>query len=361
MSLYKKGKNWYIDYYYPPGRAGKRIREKIGPVKDEARIMLSERLKDIRQGRNPELRQIKPIRFETVVREFLEKHASRCRDPKSYADKIRVIERHFRGKMLKAITARTIDDFIADRMARGSKPATVNRLRAVLSKIFNWATDRGYFGGENPVRRVKRFREPQGRFRFLSGEEASKLVECAPRHLRPVIVTALHTGGRRREILRLLWDDVKLERGILYFDQTNTKSGKQREIPIDDELAQVLSERRKVRRIGGDARYFVFTRYGKRLGNIRTAFDVARRRAKLGGEVTFHTLRHTFASWYMMNGGDLYRLQEYMGHSDSKLTRRYAHLSKEYKRDGVRYFGPPSAVGGQTVDTNGPPVASSDS
>ena len=58
MSLYKRGKIWCIDYRYPPGRDGKRIREPVGPDKNEARIVLAERLKDIRQGRNPELRRI---------------------------------------------------------------------------------------------------------------------------------------------------------------------------------------------------------------------------------------------------------------------------------------------------------------
>ena len=56
MGLYKRGKTWWIDYYYPPGRGGKRIRERVGPDKDEARIELAARLRDIRQGRNPELR-----------------------------------------------------------------------------------------------------------------------------------------------------------------------------------------------------------------------------------------------------------------------------------------------------------------
>ena len=68
MGLYKKGKNWYIDYYYPPGRAGKRIREMVGPDKDGARILLGERLKDIRQGRNPELRRIDPKPLPGLMR-----------------------------------------------------------------------------------------------------------------------------------------------------------------------------------------------------------------------------------------------------------------------------------------------------
>ena len=359
MGLYKKGKNWYIDYYYPPGRAGKRIREKIGPVKDEARIILSERLQDIRQGRNPALRQIKPKPFKEMVAEFLEKHASQCRDPRSYADKTRVLLRAFQGKTLQEIGPKQIEHFIADRLAAGVSRATTNRMRAVLSKIFNCAIDWGYYGGDNPIRKVKRFAESPGRVRFLSADEAKILVGHAPRHLKPVLTCALHTGGRRREILRLRWEDIDLERGVLYFDQTNTKSGKQREVPLSPTLATTLRERRKVRAIGGDARKFVFTRHGKRMQNIRTAFEKSRKRAGLGEDVTFHTLRHTFASWFMINGGDLYRLQNYLGHSTIALTQRYAHLSPEHLKAGVRFFGAPAASRSHPVDTGAATVASS--
>ncbi len=142
-----------------------------------------------------------------------------------------------------------------------------------------------------------------------------------------------------------------LGRGVLYFDQTNTKSGKQREIPIDRELAATLEEQKRYRFRGGDARDYVFTWHGKRLRSVRTAFEKARKRAGLGKDVIFHALRHTFASWFMINGGDLYRLQKYLGHSTIELTQRYAHLSTEHLQEGVQFFGAPG--GGQAVDTNG--------
>ena len=72
--------------------------------------------------------------------------------------------------------------------------------------------------------------------------------------------------------------------------------------------------------------------------------------------MTFHTLRHTFASWFMINGGDLYRLQKYLGHSTIELTQRYAHLSKDYLKAGTAFFGAPAAIGGHSVDKNGQSV-----
>lgn len=367
MGLYKKGKNWFIDYRYPPGRTGRRIREKVGPVKEEAQIVLAERLKDMRLGRNPELRQIKPKSFAVMVKEFLEKHARKSRDYESFKHNTDILLKHFENRTLQEIGPKQIEGFIADRLASGVTKATVNRQRAVLSKIFTCAKEWDYFGGENPVWKVKRFPESPGRTRFLTAIEAKKLLEKAPDHIRPIIICALHTGGRLREILNLRWKDVDLERRVLYFDQTNTKSGKQREIPIDPDLMEVLQERRKKIFLGGDAREFVFTRYGKHLEDIRTAFQKAKERVneeakgavKLGDDVTFHSLRHTFASWFVINGGDLVRLQKYLGHSTIALTQRYAHLSPDFLRAGMQHFGPPKEVRGHSVDTDGAFVPSS--
>lgn len=367
--IFKKSGNWFLDYRYPPGRAGKRVRKMVGPLKEEAEIKLGEVQRMIRQGEDPLLREIKPMLFGKMADEFLAKHASRARDRKSFDEMIKVLRGkgkrhtnlpHFGTLTLQAMTPRVIDDFIAARRDVGMSGATANRYRAVLSKLFNCAIDWGYFGRENPVKKVKRFAESPGRVRFLTGDEADALIAGAPnKDHRHVLIAALHTGGRRREILTLRPEDVDLERRVLYFDQTNTKSGKQREVPIDDALLAVLRERLKVRRIDKPASEFVFTWRGRPIKDIRTAFETAREEAGLGKDVTFHTLRHTFASWFMINGGDLYRLQKFMGHSTIALTQRYAHLSKDYLREGVRFFGAPAAVGGHSVDTEAPPMASS--
>src|SRR2546426_9408655 len=169
-------------------------------------------------------------------------------------DKVRVIRKAFSGRTLQAVTTKAIDDFISERDAAGSKGSTCNRLRAVLSKVFSWSIDRGYFSGPTPARKAKRFTESPGRIRFLTRDEAAKLIEKAPKHLNDAIITGLHTGGRRREVLTLSPDDIDLDRRVLYFNQTNTKSGKQRELPIDDVLYAVLKERLKVRRIKAPVR-----------------------------------------------------------------------------------------------------------
>jgi integrase len=349
MALYRTKEGvWGIDYRYPPGRNGKRIREPIGS-KEEAEIILGRRKEAIRLGQNPELRKIQPKPFNETVTEFLAKHAKLRRDYQTFkVNSDRLLE-HFKGT-LQEIGPREIEDYIAARLLTGISKSTANRERALLSCIFSFAIRREYFHGENPCRKVKAFPEPKGRVRFLTRDEAAGLFAKAADHLKPLITGGLHTGGRLSELLRLRWEAVNLAEGILYFDRETTKSGKGREIPISPELNQALREQAKQRFKGGDARDYVFTFRGNRIKGVRTAFNKARKDAGLGEDVGFHTLRHTFASWYVQNGGDLYRLQQYLGHSTIALTQRYAHLGKDYFRAGVGFFGAPKEAGGQPVD-----------
>jgi integrase len=85
----------------------------------------------------------------------------------------------------------------------------------------------------------------------------------------------------------------------------------------------------------------VFLWRGAAMHDIRSSFESARARAGLGSDVTFHTLRHTFGSWYVMNGGSLRVLQKLMGHRSIKTTERYSHLSPEHILASVRFIGPP--------------------
>ena len=78
--------------------------------------------------------------------------------------------------------------------------------------------------------------------------------------------------------------------------------------------------------------------------SIRTAFENAVDVAKVG-ELTFHDLRHSFASWFVMRGGSLQALREILGHRDIKLTLRYAHLASGHLRDEIDKTAAPIPTG----------------
>ena len=285
----------------------------------------------------PKPRDLTAGRFEDLSAEYLEKHARLSRDYSTHAYNIKTLRRYFDGMTLDQIDPKAIQDMTADRLKHGVSRSTCNRQRAELSKFFNCMIDWNLYDGSNPCRRVKRFMESAGRFRSLKPDEADRLINCASVHLKPIIIAALHTGGRLGEILKLRWRDVDLDGGMVYFHQDNTKSGKLRQVPISDTLMKAL---RTLPHLGEDDPIFSFA--GHAIGTVRTAFTTARIRADLGRDVTFHTLRHSMASFFVQRGGDLYALQMLLGHSTIGLTQRYAHLSPTYIASTVRFIGPPT-------------------
>lgn len=147
--------------------------------------------------------------------------------------------------------------------------------------------------------------------------------------LAPLVVLALNTGMRKQEIEGLTWERVDLAadfglsaRITLY----KTKSGKPRGIPLNRDAIEALLavEADPDKRTG-----LVFRR-----GEVRTSFENAVARADIPN-FRFHDLRHTFASHFMIRGGNLYDLKEILGHSDMKMTMRYAHLSPHHLHGSI--------------------------
>lgn len=152
----------------------------------------------------------------------------------------------------------------------------------MYSKAIEWEMADG-----NPVKRVKLFREPKGRVKFLSLEQAATLVHECSDELRPIVVTALHTGMRRGEIFGLRWEDLDLDRRLIYVRDSKNSEG--RELPIATPLYLMLLAMEKLSE-------YVFARAdGNPPLDIRGAYSGALKRAGIK-DFTFHAWRYTFAS-----------------------------------------------------------------
>jgi integrase len=136
------------------------------------------------------------------------------------------------------------------------------------------------------------------------------------------VLITVSTGMRPAEIHRLRWSDVMYSEGLLAVQKGNV-----RYVPMSSELA---TEVRRYPAVIDEDRIFPPNR-GNKSGRQRLegSFDDLRVRARIQN-FWFHDLRHTFASWYMMNGGDLYELAKILGHSNIKMTERYAKLGREH-------------------------------
>ena len=181
---------------------------------------------------------------------------------------------------------------------------------------------------QNPAAHIKPLRMNNRCLRYLSHEEMARLIEVADESLRPILITALHTGLRRGELFHLTWQDADFKLGVIRV--VYTKNGERREIPMTDTLRGTLQH--LPRHLASD---YVFTgKTGQGLVDVRKRFYRGLREAKTEGFV-FHDLRHTFASHLVMAGVDLMTVKEFLDHRDIKMTLRYAHLAPDYKRAAI--------------------------
>jgi integrase len=207
--------------------------------------------------------------------------------------------------------------------------ADITGIHTLLKKMFNLALDWGYCA-HNPVLKVKLFSERDNlKERVLSEEEEAKLLEQCPRQLKPIVIAALNTGMRRNEILMLKWEQVDLK--TLTLQVTRTKSGKNRMIPINNALLEVLNIQRQ--NVNSN---FVFPNpeNGEPFRSIRNGFISSCRRAGIEN-LRFHDLRHTFGTRLIQKGVDIVTVQNLLGHRNVTITQRYTHTSSVQKREAV--------------------------
>jgi integrase len=219
----------------------------------------------------------------------------------------------------------------------GRAARSIQYCLAVVRQVFNYANMNNLFVGKNPAGAsggVKRPKVDNRRTRFLTRKEAADLLgELAKRSstLHDMALFSLYTGSRAGEVFNLKWSDVDLSQGVAMLKET--KSGKNRAVFLTDEVKVMLAHRRpKDAQVGS----LVFLgRDGVKIQRISKSFERAVDALKFNDgikdsrqRVTFHTLRHTFASWLAMDGINPFHLKELLGHSDLKLTERYSHLSE---------------------------------
>lgn len=209
-------------------------------------------------------------------------------------------------------------------------PATVNRYAASLAAVITWAIKRRIApkGYVHPCRSVERRPERNDKTRFLSDAERERLLRaCAtaswPR-LYALVLMALTTGARKGELLGLRWRDVDLDRAEASLPIT--KNGSSRQLPL---LPAVLDELRKVEG-EPDALVFGSPRDALRPFRFEMQFEEALAAAKVKG-VTFHTLRHSCASYLAQRGATLLEIADLLGHRQLQVTKRYAHLATAHK------------------------------
>ncbi len=248
----------------------------------------------------------RPKYFMTVTRYILRRQAD-----------------YFGDMNVSEITSRHLREYIDWRLDNVSV-GTVQRDISVLRAILNKAQREELIDKVPPFPRLK---TPKARNIWLTGGEVERLVHAAAKHLKPIILFAVDTGGRLSEVLGLDWRYVDMANGRVTF--VETKNGEDRTIPLCDRALKILTA------IGPKNSGPVFTFRGKAMKTLGTSFPQAREAAEMP-HVHFHDLRHTYASRLVQGGVTLYDVMHLMGHKSLRMVQRYAHLAPDYQKGALK-------------------------
>lgn len=230
---------------------------------------------------------------------------------------------------IDAITQQAVQQFHNDLSEEGMAPATADHHLKLLRHALNLAVDWELIN-KNPAAKVKQFNADNQMERYLSETELSALISVLSTHEnRPVscaILWLLSTGARVGEALSAKWIDVDREGLIWVIHAANSKSKKRRSVALNEAALRVLDELQALPQYDPEGPLFI----GRRgpLSTINKVWYGIREEAGLG-DFRLHDLRHSYASMLVNAGHSLYEVQQSLGHSDPKVTMRYAHLSKD--------------------------------
>ena len=321
MSLYKRGNTWHVRVTAPNGA---RIRESAG-TEDKRQAQEYHDLLKVELWRVHKLGE-KPKRTwqEAVVRWLEEKDykADKYKD----AIKFRWLDR-FLGDCLLEDINRDLIDLIARTKKLESSASTSNRYLALVRAILRAARDDWEWVDKIP--RVRLFSEPKRRVRWITEQEAARLVEELPPHLAAMAVFSLTTGLRQSNVSYLRWDQVDLQRATAWVHADQAKSRKAIAVPLNADALQVIQGRQ------GTHPEYIFTYQGKPVKRTTTkAWYAALERAGIEN-FRWHDLRHTWASWHVQRGTSLQELQELGGWATFDMVLRYAHLAAEHLKEAA--------------------------
>ncbi len=317
----KQRGDWWVSYVCSLGH---RHREKIGPKALASQEHAKRRIRIRTEDYCPRIEAgPRPVLFEDATKDYLTWSKAHKKSWKTDEHWLTRLKASFSGKMLEEITPEAVERFKLE-LAETRKKATVNRHLALLRHLFNRLIRQRAYGGRNPVPAVGLFREENARTRWLTPDEEEKLFGVIPEPYKSFCRVALYTGCRRSELLAARWDFLDSERGLLTLP--TSKSGKPRHIELSSLVLETLA--RVPRRLDTP---LIFPGCRK----VTHRFPKWVKDAELPGDVTLHTLRHSFASRLVMAGVDLLTVKDLGGWGDLAMVQRYAHLAPAHRREAV--------------------------
>ncbi|WP_090276105.1 phage integrase [Halopseudomonas litoralis] len=312
MTARKDGKAWTADFYVD----GRRIRRHGFATKSAALRYQQDYQEQMTVTGRP-----LDDRLSDLIQVWYDLHGQTLKDHKTRLTRTLSIAERMGNPLASEFTALSWARYRAARLSEVS-PATVNHEQRYLSAVFSELIRLGAWHGVNPLDGVRQIKVDDVELSFLELDQVQQLLgECLQsqnNHTYPVALICLATGARWGEAETLTRS--QFAQGKIHFHRT--KNGKSRSVPVPQAVIDAAFKNA----LPG-TRLFTSCRAAFRGAYERCGFDTP-------GQLT-HILRHTFASHFMMGGGDILTLQRILGHGDIKMTMRYAHLSPDHLSQAV--------------------------
>jgi integrase len=236
-------------------------------------------------------------------------------------------------KQIDKYTPHEFETIRARELERGISISTINIFTRSIKSILGFSVRQGLLP-INPLAKVKQIKQPKKFPVFLTYDQMQSLLTFAENTtIKDLIQFTALTGLRLSEIVNLRWENIDIPNNQIVIsnsDDFQTKSGKNRVVPIHPKLMELILRQRR-------AKYLFSKTNGMNFHKdfITHYFKKCARNAGLPEEIHFHSLRHTFASWLVQYGVSIYEVQHLLGHSDVNTTQIYAHLTPSHLQSAV--------------------------
>ncbi len=324
MFLIKRGNGFYHIYY--SGKDGKRktISTKKKTKADAYKFLTSFQQEVEKRNSN----EIQTIDMKKFTFQFL-RHAEinkAYKTMKVYRTTLNFFQKSIGNVNLDTITNNDIKKYLENRLSTSSVYQARKDL-INLKAAFRYALEENYIK-VNPCTGIKQYRLPQQQPLYFSKPEYDKLLKVIEdKEFKRLVMIAANTGLRQMELLTLKWNQVNFEsRNIILDNRTHiTKSKKIRSVPINDNIYEVLLEMQK--HSNNDN---LFTYAGRNMDvHVSSRFKSYVIKAKVNPLLHFHSLRHSFASWLVQSGVNIYLVSKLLGHANIQTTEIYSHLRND--------------------------------
>lgn len=305
------------------------------------------------------------LTFKEASAHWINNHAKVHKAPSSISGDQRMLAKHILpvlGKLkLRKIKACHIEDLIGTLKAKGLSINSIQRNLDPISAIMNYYLRNNELGW-NPMTAVGRLKPDEQRIQFWVRQEANQFLTYTKQKyqrtdrygIHLLYKVALHTGMRLGELLALKWSEVDFENHLITVCRSHcsvskgiretTKSHKIRHVPLGVAIRDDLLDARRQRSCD-----FVFSLNGNIIdrSNLRNRYFNKDIRESGVKKIRIHDLRHTYASSYMMGGGNIFELQSILGHSDMRMTQRYSHFTRGHiaERGSIVCFDDGKVIG----------------